>query len=88
FHPTGTSAMVFGDRGHIVLPDPWIPQSDRQALETGYTIYRDGQPPERVTIKTEMATYAIEAEVVADALPAQEAAWPAMSWAETIGTMR
>jgi predicted dehydrogenase len=88
FHPAGTSAIVFGDEGHIVLPDPWIPQSDRQALETGYTIHREGRPPETVTIKTEMATYAIEAELVADSLPATEAAWPAMSWAETLGTMR
>ncbi len=88
YHPAGTSAIVFGDRGHIVLPDPWIPQSDRQALETGYTIHRDSQAPETVTIKTEMATYAIEAELVADTLPATEAAWPAMSWDETVGTMR
>jgi predicted dehydrogenase len=87
FHDAGTTAVVFGDGGRIVLPDPWIPQGNRQGLETSYTVYRDGHPPETVTIKTDKATYAIEAELVADTLPAMEAAWPAMSWAETLGTM-
>jgi predicted dehydrogenase len=88
FHDAGTTAVVFGDHGRIVLPDPWIPQGNRQGLETSYTVYRDGQPPETVSIKTDKATYAIEAELVADSLPGMEAAWPAMSWAETLGTMR
>ena len=46
------------------------------------------QQPETVTIKTELATYAIEAELVADSLPAQEARWPAMTWADSLGNMR
>ena len=88
YHPAGTSAIVFGDKGHIVLPDP-VDSAERSAgARDGYTIYRDGQAPETVSIKTEMATYAIEAELVADTLPATEAAWPAMSWDETVGTMR
>ena len=88
FHDAGTTAVVFGDEGRIVLPDPWIPKGDRQGLETGYTIYRDGKEPQVVDVKTELATYAIEAELVADTLPATEGAWPAMSWQETLGTMR
>jgi predicted dehydrogenase len=88
FHDAGTTTVVFGEQGKIVLPDPWIPQSKRQCLETGYTIYRDGKEPEIVDIKTEMATYAIEAELVADSLPGTEAAWPAMTWADTLGNMR
>jgi len=88
YHDAGTTAVVFGEAGRIVLPDPWIPQGDRQGLQTGYTIYRDGKEPETVSIVTDKATYAIEAEVVADSLPATQAAWPAMSWDETLGTMR
>ena len=88
FHDAGTRTIVFGDEGRIELPDPWIPQGNRQGLETSYTVYRDGHQPETVTIRTDMATYAIEAELVADTLPAMEAAWPAMSWAETLGTLR
>jgi hypothetical protein len=35
-----------------------------------------------------MATYALEAELVADTLPAAEVSWPAMTWADTLGNMR
>ena len=73
FHDAGTYGVVFGDEGKIVMPDPWIPQSKRQCLETSYTIHRDGQEPETVAIKTEMATYAIEAELVADYAPCARA---------------
>lgn len=88
FHDAGTTTVVFGEQGKIVLPDPWIPQSKRQCLETGYTIFRDGKEPEVVSIKTELATYALEAELVADSLPGTEPAWPAMTWADTLGNMR
>ncbi|HEX2661055.1 MAG TPA: oxidoreductase, partial [Polyangia bacterium] len=88
FHAAGTTATVFGDEGRIVLPDPWIPEGNRQGLHTGYTIHRDGQDPVDVSVDTELSTYAIEAELVADTLPATEARWPAMSWDETLGTMR
>jgi predicted dehydrogenase len=88
FHDAGTYGVVFGDAGKIVMPDPWIPQSKRQCLETSYTIHRDGQEPETVAIKTDLATYAIEAELVADTLPALEPAWPAMTWDDTLGNMR
>jgi len=88
FHDAGTAAVVFGDEGKIVIPNPWIPRGERQGLETSYTIHRDGRADETVTVRTDKATYAIEAELVADTLPAMEAAWPAMGWAETLGTMR
>jgi hypothetical protein len=41
-----------------------------------------------VVIKTDLPTYGIEAELVADTLPALEPAWPAMTWADTLGNMR
>jgi len=88
FHDAGTTAVIFGDEGKIVLPNPWIPRGERQGLETSFTVHRDGRPPETITVRTDKATYAIEAELVADTLPITEAAWPAMSWAETLGTMR
>jgi predicted dehydrogenase len=88
FHDVGTMAVVFGEHGKIVLPDPWIPGSRRQGLLSELTVFRDGQAPERVTVETDLATYAIEAELVLDTLPALEAAWPAMSHADTLGNMR
>jgi predicted dehydrogenase len=87
-YEVGTSAVVFGERGRIVLPNPWIPSGHRQALETGMTVYRDGEEPETVTIRSDKPTYAIEAEYVARTLPAIEPAWPVMSWADTLGNLR
>jgi predicted dehydrogenase len=87
-HDVGRSAMVCGETGRIVIPDPWAPGSHRHGLETSLTVFRDGRDPEVVEIKTERASYALEAELVADALPATEAPWPAMTWADTLGNMR
>jgi hypothetical protein len=52
------------------------------------TVCRDGHEPEDVVVRTELATYAIEAEWVAESLPAIEARWPAMSHEDTLGNMR
>jgi predicted dehydrogenase len=87
-YDVGTTAVVFGDHGKIVLPDPWIPGSRRQGLVSEMTVSRDGRDTEQVTVETDLATYAIEAELVRDTLPAIEAAWPAMSHADTLGNMR
>ncbi|HWA75550.1 MAG TPA: Gfo/Idh/MocA family oxidoreductase [Polyangiaceae bacterium] len=88
FHAVGTHTVVYGEEGRIELPDPWIPRGQRQGLESEFTVYRDGREPETVSIRTELATYGIEAELVADTLPATEVSWPAMSWADTLGNMR
>jgi predicted dehydrogenase len=87
-HEAGRTAVIFGERGRIVLPDPWIPGGDRQGRETSFTLHLDGKEPEFVRVRTESATYAIEAELVAATLPAVEAPWPAMTWADTLGNMR
>jgi predicted dehydrogenase len=87
-HAVGRSALVLGEEGQIVLPDPWIPQSNPRGVVTGFTVLRDGHPPEAVVVSADKTTYAIEAELVADSLPAIEAPWPAMSHADTLGNMR
>ena len=87
-YDVGTSAVVFGEHGRIVLPNAWIPSGHRQSLETDFTVYRDGRDPETMTIRADKPTYAIEAEHVADRLPMTEAGWPAMSWADSLGNMR
>jgi predicted dehydrogenase len=87
-HRVGTEAVLYGERGRIVLPDPWIPQGVRQSLSTSFRVLREGEPEEVVNVTTPHATYAVQAELVANALPATEAPWPAMSWADTLGNMR
>ncbi|HVZ72632.1 MAG TPA: Gfo/Idh/MocA family oxidoreductase [Polyangia bacterium] len=87
-HALGRSAMIFGEDGHVVVPDPWAPESHRHGTKTSFTIHRDGREPELVAVDTERDSYALEAELVADALPAVEAPWPAMTWDDTLGNMR
>ncbi len=88
FHDLGTAAVIFGEAGRIELPDPWIPGGDRQRCDSEFYIYRDGEPVETVSVRTEMPTYGLEAELVADTLPGRQAKWPAMSWEDTLGNMR
>jgi predicted dehydrogenase len=87
-HAIGRSAMVCGEEGSIVIPDPWAPESHRHGTKTSFTINRDGRAPEVVAFDTELDSYALEAELVADALPALEAPWPAMGLDDTLGNMR
>lgn len=90
-HDIGTEAVVYGELGQIVLPNPWIPHGVRQGLETTFVVKREGQADDTVTIRTQRPTYAVQAELVASALGQQgtlEAPWPAMSWADTLGNMR
>jgi predicted dehydrogenase len=87
-HRVGTEAVLYGEAGKIVLPDPWIPQGVRQALDTSFTVLREGAEPETVSLRTERPTYAVQAELVSASLNSLEAPWPAMSWADTLGNMR
>ncbi len=88
FHDVGSTAVVFGEGGKIVLPHPWIPDGGRQGLDSRFIIHRDGREPEEVRVRTQLPVYAIQAELVAESLPKLEAASPAMSWADSLGNMR
>ena len=70
------------------MPDPWAPESHRHGRKTGFTIMRDGREPELVAFETKLDSYALEAELVADTLPALEPAWPAMTLDDTLGNMK
>jgi predicted dehydrogenase len=87
-HDVGTTTIIFGDKGKLVLQNPWIPEGDRQGKTTGFTIFRDGRAPEAVLLRTDKPTYAIEAEFVADTLPETEGRFPAMSHEDTLGNLR
>jgi predicted dehydrogenase len=87
-HRVGTQAVIYGEAGRIVLPDPWIPQGTRQGLETSFTVLGEGKPEETVSVRTEHPTYAVQAELVARSLAARQAPWPAMTWDDTLGNMR
>ncbi len=84
----GRSARIVGDGGHIQLDAPWTPQGGRHGLESSFVVCRPNREPETVSVRCDRSTFAIQAELVTNSLPAQEAAWPAMSWADTLGNMR
>lgn len=88
FHDVGTRATVYGDLGKLELPDPWIPQGQRQASASSFEVLRYGMAPELVRIDPGKPVYALEAEFFADTLPNLEPAWPAMSHADTLGNLR
>ncbi len=83
-HRIGTAAVLYGDSGRIVVPDPWLPGGQQQGLTAHFVIHREGQPEEIVTINTDRPSYAIEAEHLADCLPQLEARWPAMDWQDSL----
>ena len=66
FHDVGHDGGRVRRSGKIVLPDPWIPQSKRQAWRPASRSSATAPRPRRSPIRTDMATYAIEAELVAD----------------------
>jgi len=60
-HDLGTTAVVYGESGKIVLPNPWLPSGQRHGLESEFHIFRDGYAPETITVRTREDIYAIEA---------------------------
>jgi predicted dehydrogenase len=84
----GCAATIFGEEGRIKIDDAWLPGGKRQGLESRFTIERDGNPPEVVPVDIPRAIYALEAELVADSLPATQATWPAMTWDDTLANLR
>jgi predicted dehydrogenase len=87
-HAIGRSATICGEDGSIFIPDPWAPESHRHGTKTSFTIHRDGHSAEVVAFDTHQDSYALEAELVTDALPATEAPWPAMTPGDTLGNMK
>jgi len=87
-HRLGTSCTVFGENGRVELPNPWLPGGERHGRNQSFDIFVEGRELERVHVHTETGPYALEAELVADSLPATEAAWPAMTWGDSMGNMR
>jgi predicted dehydrogenase len=86
-HDLGTAVTIYGERGRIELPDPWLPDGQRQGLASSFTIHGEGAP-ETVVVRAEQPVYALQAELVANAAPALQPPFPAMSWRDSEGNMR
>jgi aryl-alcohol dehydrogenase-like predicted oxidoreductase/predicted dehydrogenase len=79
---------VWGSTGHLVLRNPWLPDTDRYkgAEGVGILLYQDGKAEaQEIAVLSAKPLYAIEADTVAQHLADRQA--PAMSWADSLGNM-
>jgi predicted dehydrogenase len=77
------SARIYGTKGSLYLPTPWVPQEEVKLVLT-----RTGREPEDILIRSRENAYTLEADVVGDHLAARQAPFPAMSWDDTVGNLR
>jgi predicted dehydrogenase/aryl-alcohol dehydrogenase-like predicted oxidoreductase len=80
------AARIYGLEGSITLPWPWIPA--REGGATTILLQRKGKEKEEIVVETDEWLYGIEADTVAANLERRQAAWPAMSWEDSLGNMR
>lgn len=74
---------IWGTRGNITVPDPWIPKTGKILLS------RTGEGTEELEVPSDPAScYALEADLVAENLDSLEAPYPAMTWKDSLGNMK
>jgi predicted dehydrogenase len=78
---------IYATEGSLILPSPWTPNVD--GGESQILLLKDEQAPEMITVESH-PLYALEADLVAYHIAQghREAAWPAMTWADTLGNIR
>jgi predicted dehydrogenase len=78
---------VDGTEGTLILPVPFTANAD--GGEAQILLRKHNQAPEVITVTSE-PLYALEADVVAHHIAQghHEAAWPAMTWSDTLGNIR
>ena len=74
--------------GTDCVAQPWIPGGERQGTATELTVLRDGRDPEHIRVQTDTRCTRSRQSSSLDSLPALEAAWPAMTHADTLGNMQ
>lgn len=77
---------VWGTEGNIFVPEPWA--TNREFQRSTIVVQRNGELPQEIHIESERGPYTIEADIVAQSLPAQEAEPPCMTWDDSLGNMQ
>ncbi|MCC7191426.1 MAG: aldo/keto reductase [Phycisphaeraceae bacterium] len=83
------SVRIFGTSGSIFVPSPWT--ADRgSGGDYHLHVTRYGKGTEDVVIKADVTAYALEADVVGDAVAQgkTQPPSPAMTWDDSLGNMR
>lgn len=77
---------IVGSQGRLVVEKPWM-CSGIEGGRSRIMVKRNNESERVVEIKTDQWLYGVEADVVAAHLDQGQAAWPAMTWADTLGNM-
>ncbi len=82
------SAKIFGTKGNIVVANPWTANRKTGGAFT-IVVNVNGQPAQEINIETDVTAFAMEADVVGNAIKAgqTQAASPAMSWGDSLGNI-
>ncbi len=83
-----STLRIWGSDGHIIVPNPWLPDDERTGGAEGVKIllYANGATaPETIVARNGKPLYALEADAVAASIADRQA--PAMSPADSLGNM-
>lgn len=78
---------LFGTDGQLIVETPWFGTGFEGGESTIQVLPKEGDAY-TVTVRSDEWLYGIEADVVARNIDQRQAAWPAMTWDDTIGNMR
>ena len=81
------SLEICGSDGRIAISNPWV--ANRQNPDPGRIVVTAGGEERVIEVPAERTSFAYEADRVAQAVAAgeSEAAWPAMTWDDTMGNL-
>lgn len=78
---------IFGTKGHLVVPWPWIPQ--REGGTSRIFLHKpDDSAPQEILVRCDEWLYGMEADTVAANIERRQAPPPAMTWDDTLGNMK
>ncbi|RUU48025.1 aldo/keto reductase, partial [Mesorhizobium sp. M2C.T.Ca.TU.002.02.1.1] len=81
---------ILGTKGRIEVPDFWFAGGNRDVGPGRIEVIRSGAARETISLGETRHLYSFEVDAAAEAILAgrQEFAWPGMSWADSLGTLR
>ncbi|TIT89553.1 MAG: Gfo/Idh/MocA family oxidoreductase, partial [Mesorhizobium sp.] len=81
---------IFGTKGRIEVPDFWFAGGNRDVGQGRIDLIRAGHARETISVNETRHVYSFEVDGAGEAILAgrQEFAWPGMSWADSLGTLR
>jgi predicted dehydrogenase len=79
---------IYGTEGHLALANPWLPEREEWRKPVIRLQRSDESEPREILVLSDRPLYALEADHVAERIPDRQAAWPAMTWEDSLGNAR